>query len=157
MPPAHTLEFSLNGARTARVPATDERILTMNTPQRTSLMVALVAGIALVGAACSDREATTTSVMPQNRTAATATPPADGATTRAGAAIDDAVISTSVKTAVLAEPGLSALKIDVDTKNGVVTLSGTVDSPELKSRATQIAQRTSGVRSVIDNLEVKTG
>lgn len=128
----------------------------MNTPQRTSLTIALVAGLALVGAGCSDRN-TTTSAAPQNTPAPTAALPADSATTRAAVAIDDTVITTSVKTAVLAEPGLSALKIEVDTKDGVVTLSGTVDSPELKTRATQIAQNTSGVRSVIDNLAVKTG
>ena len=67
------------------------------------------------------------------------------------------MITTSVKTAVLAEPGLSSLKIEVDTKDGVVTLSGTVATQELKSRATQIAQNTNGVRSVVDNLAVKTG
>lgn len=139
------------------VATTDERILTMNKPQRTSMMLAMIAGIALVGAGCSDRNATTTSATPQNRTASTTTLPADGATSRAAVAIDDTVITTSVKTAVLAEPGLSALKIDVDTKNGVVTLTGTVDSAELKTRATQIAQNTNGVRSVIDNLAVKTG
>jgi hyperosmotically inducible protein len=129
----------------------------MNTPQRTSLIIALVAGIAFVGAGCSDRVTTTTSAAPKSSPAATVTLPADGATTRAGVAIDDTVITTSVKTAVLAEPGLSTLKIEVDTKDGVVTLSGTVASTELKSRATQIAQNTSGVRSVIDNLAVKTG
>ncbi len=129
----------------------------MYSPQRTSLMVALVAGLALVGAGCSDRDTSTTSAMPQNNRAATSTLPADGAATRAGVAIEDSFITTSVKSAVLAEPGLSALKIDVDTKDGVVTLSGTVASSELKARATQIAQNTSGVRSVIDNLEVKTG
>lgn len=129
----------------------------MNKPQSTSLMLALIAGFALVGAGCSDRQNTSTSATPQNRTAAKATLPADGATTRAGVAIDDTMITTSVKTAVLAEPGLSSLKIEVDTKDGVVTLSGTVATQELKSRATQIAQNTNGVRSVVDNLAVKTG
>jgi hyperosmotically inducible protein len=62
-----------------------------------------------------------------------------------------------VKTAVLAEPGLKSLQINVDTKDAVVTLSGTVDSPELKSRAVQIAQGVQGVKSVNDNLSVKTG
>ena len=36
-------------------------------------------------------------------------------------------------------------------------LSGTVDTPELKSRAVQIAQSVQGVKSVNDNLSVKTG
>ncbi len=129
----------------------------MNKPQSTSLMLALIAGFALVGAGCSDRQNTSTSAAPQNSAAAKATLPADGATKRAGVAIDDTMITTSVKTAVLAEPGLSSLKIEVDTKDGVVTLSGTVATQELKSRATQIAQNTNGVRSVVDNLAVKTG
>lgn len=129
----------------------------MNTTQRTSLTVALVAGIALLGAGCSDRDSTKTTAAPQKSPTATSTMPADGATKRVGAAFEDSFITTSVKSAVLAEPGLSALKIEVDTKDGVVTLSGTVNSPELKSRATQIAQNTNGVRSVIDNLAVKTG
>ncbi len=129
----------------------------MNSPQRTSLIVALLAGFALVGAGCGDRDTSTTSAMPQNSRTATATLPADGAAKRAGVAIEDSFITTSVKSAVLAEPGLSALKIDVDTKDGVVTLSGTVASSALKTRAAQIAQNTSGVRSVVDKLEVKTG
>jgi len=129
----------------------------MNSPQRTSLIVALVAGVAVLGAGCSDRETSTTSATPQNSRAATATLPADGVATRAGVAIEDSFITTSVKSAVLAEPGLSALKIDVDTKDGVVTLSGTVASSDLKTRATQIAKNTSGVRSVVDKLEIKAG
>jgi len=129
----------------------------MNSPQRTSLVVALIAGFALVGAGCSDRGTSTTSATPQNSGTATTTLPANGAATRAGVAIEDSFITTSVKSAVLAEPGLSSLKIEVDTKDGVVTLSGTVASSALKTRAAQIAQNTSGVRSVIDNLEVKTG
>jgi len=120
-------------------------------------MVALLAGFALVGAGCSDRETAKTSAMPQNSGTAKSTLPADGAATRAGVAIEDSFITTSVKSAVLAEPGLSSLKIDVDTKDGVVTLSGTVASPDLKTRATQIAKNTSGVRSVVDKLEVKAG
>jgi len=38
-----------------------------------------------------------------------------------------------------------------------VTLSGTVDTPVLKDRAMQIAQQVDGVKSVVDNLSVKTG
>jgi osmotically-inducible protein OsmY len=80
----------------------------------------------------------------------------DNATAKAAAAIDDATITTKVKTAVLAEPGLKTLQIDVDTKNGVVTLAGTVDTPALKDRAQQVAQSVNGVQSVNNNLTVKT-
>ena len=75
---------------------------------------------------------------------------------KAAAAVDDAAITAKVKTAVIGEPGLSALKIDVDTKDGVVTLTGTVDSAAMKDRAQQVAQSVSGVRSVVDNLVVKS-
>ena len=57
---------------------------------------------------------------------------------------------------MFAEPGLKTLQINVDTKDGVVTLSGTVDTPVLKERAMQIAQQVDGVRSVVDNLAIKS-
>jgi len=47
---------------------------------------------------------------------------------KAGVAIDDAEITTKVKAAIFAEPGLKTLQISVDTIKGVVTLSGSVDS-----------------------------
>ena len=53
-------------------------------------------------------------------------------------------------------PASRRLQIGVDTKDGVVTLSGTVDTPVLKERAMQIAQQVDGVRSVVDNLAIKT-
>ena len=70
--------------------------------------------------------------------------------------VDDAAITTKVKTALMAEPGLRSLEIDVDTRDNVVTLNGTVDSQEKKQRAMQIAQGVDGVKSVSDNLVVKS-
>jgi osmotically-inducible protein OsmY len=61
-----------------------------------------------------------------------------------------------VKTALIAEPNLSALKIDVDTVNGVVTLNGTVENADQKARAIAIAQGVNGVSSVKDNLTMKS-
>lgn len=75
----------------------------------------------------------------------------------AGDKIDDAAITAKVKTALVAEPGLKALQIDVDTANGVVTLSGSVDSPNNLDRATQVAQAVQGVKSVDNRLTVKQG
>jgi osmotically-inducible protein OsmY len=49
------------------------------------------------------------------------------------------------------------LKIDVDTKDGVVTLNGLADTAEAKERATKIAQDTKGVREVRNHLTVKQG
>ena len=50
-----------------------------------------------------------------------------------------------------------ALKIDVDTKNGVVSLTGPVKSQTEKDTALRIARETSGVRDVQDNLVVQAG
>jgi len=50
---------------------------------------------------------------------------------------------------------LIVLKIDVDTKNGVVTLKGTADKPANRDRAVAIAKDTGGVKSVENQLVVK--
>jgi len=49
---------------------------------------------------------------------------------------------------------VKAYQLDVDTSNGVVSLSGDVDSPLAKERAIQIARNTDGVRDVVDNITV---
>ena len=51
---------------------------------------------------------------------------------------------------MLAEPGLKTLQINVDTKDGRVTLAGTGDNAEPKQRATQVARAVEGVKSVTD-------
>lgn len=131
----------------------------MNERNRMPLLVLAAAGFALIGAGCSDPTPTSTSPTVGQKMESKADKVAsttDRATASAAAAVDDATITTKVKAAVLAEPGLKSLQIDVDTKDAVVTLAGTVDTPELKQRATQIAQNVGGVRSVVDNLVVKS-
>ncbi len=71
------------------------------------------------------------------------------------AVVDDAAITTKVKAALIADPGLQSLQIGVDTKNGAVTLSGSVDSMSTKDHAKQVAASVSGVVDVIDNMIVK--
>ena len=66
----------------------------------------------------------------------------------------DPGITTAVKTKLAADDTVKAYKIDVDTKDGVVTLAGTVDSPAAKSRAVEIANTTKGVKSVVDELRI---
>jgi len=80
---------------------------------------------------------------------------AKSAANKAGNAIEDGAITAKVKTALLADPDVKGLMIDVDTKNGVVTLKGTADKAANKSRAVAIAKDTSGVKSVEDQLVVK--
>lgn len=71
-----------------------------------------------------------------------------------GETIDDATITTRVKTALLNEPDVAGLKIDVDTFKGVVTLSGQVKTRAEEDRAVAIARRTPGVSTVKSTLQV---
>jgi osmotically-inducible protein OsmY len=128
----------------------------MNARNRTTLLAALLAGIAMVGAGCSDQKSADTAGQKLDRATDKMATATDKATTKAAVAVDDTAITTAVKTAVLAEPGLKTLQIEVDTKNGVVTLSGNVDSMALKDRAAQLAQNVGGVKSVNNNLAVKS-
>ena len=129
----------------------------------TQLMAALVCSSAVLAACGDNRDATTTGARTDRVTESQATAPArtdnatDRATDKVAVAVDDTAITTKVKAAVMAEPGLKTLEINVDTKDGVVTLAGTVQSPELKQRAVMLAQQVEGVRSVSDQLVVRQG
>jgi hyperosmotically inducible protein len=83
------------------------------------------------------------------------TQPKDSTAQSINNAAGDAAITAKVKAAILAEPGLKSLSINVDTKDATVTLSGTVASDNLRDRAKQIAMSTEGVKNVVDNLSVK--
>lgn len=72
-----------------------------------------------------------------------------------GEYIDDSAITTKVKAAILAEPSLKVLQINVETFKGVVQLSGFVDSPQSASKAGEVAAGVKGVKSVKNNLIVK--
>ncbi len=67
---------------------------------------------------------------------------------KTGVAIDDTEITTKVKAAIFAEPGLRTLQISVDTVKGVVTLTGSVDSPANKDRSKALAGAVAGVKEV---------
>ena len=77
-------------------------------------------------------------------------------TAKAEQAIDDTTITAKVKAGILTEPGLKVLKIDVDTKDGLVTLTGSADSAQDVQRATQIATNVQGVKSVDNRLAVSS-
>jgi hyperosmotically inducible protein len=66
----------------------------------------------------------------------------------------DPGVTTAVKTKLAADDTVKAYKIDVDTKDGVVTLAGTVDTADAKTRAVEVARSTNGVTSVVDQLTV---
>ena len=73
----------------------------------------------------------------------------------AGSALDDGVVTTRVKTALVTNPVTKARQINVATSNGIVQLSGFVDSATEKSTATQVAMSIPGVRNVQNELETK--
>ncbi len=74
---------------------------------------------------------------------------------KAGDTLDDAAITAKIKTAILAEPGLSVLQIHVDTIHGVTTLTGSVDSHKNMDKAKEIARAVAGVKKVDNKLVVK--
>jgi hyperosmotically inducible periplasmic protein len=82
-------------------------------------------------------------------------PPTPASTGTVGTQIDDTVITSNVKTALLAEPDIKSLDISVDTVKGVVTLTGLVDNQSQIDQAAMVASRTSGTTSVKNDLKVK--
>ena len=70
-------------------------------------------------------------------------------------ALEDTEITVKAKAAILAEPGLKVLQINVDTAKGIVTLSGSVDSQQNSNRAKEIAGAVAGAREVDNRLVVK--
>ncbi len=72
-----------------------------------------------------------------------------------GASVDDVAITASVSASLVKDADLSAIKIDVDTKNGVVLLTGPAPSAAARDRASSIAKSVKGVTSVENKLVVK--
>jgi len=73
---------------------------------------------------------------------------------KTGEKIDDAWITTKVNWFFVGEDTLKDSHINVDTKNNVVTLNGTVTNLAGKNRAAQLARQTDGVKSVVNNLTI---
>ena len=71
-----------------------------------------------------------------------------------GETIDDATVTAQVKTALLNDPVVAGLKIDVDTFKGVVTLSGAVKSPAERDKAIALARQVKGVKDVKTTLQI---
>ena len=74
-----------------------------------------------------------------------------------GAYIDDATLTTRVKSKFAADPTVSAMAISVETLNGTVQLSGFAKSYEEKAMAEKLARETSGVVAVRNDIAVRQG
>jgi len=72
-----------------------------------------------------------------------------------GEYIDDTVITTKVKAAIINDPILKATEIKVETFKGVVQLSGFVKSESDINRAVQVARGVNGVKSVKNDIAIK--
>ncbi len=62
--------------------------------------------------------------------------------------VKDSVITSKIKSKMVADPDVSALNVNVETNNGVVTLSGNVKTDAEASKAVEIAESTTGVKDV---------
>ena len=72
-----------------------------------------------------------------------------------GEYVDDSVITTKIKSLLAADDFLKSFKISVETRKGIVQLSGFVNSQNAVDKAGQIARSVGGVTSVRNDLIVK--
>ena len=79
-----------------------------------------------------------------------------GESSTVGEVIDDSVLTAKVKAALIESPDTKAHQINVETKDGVVQLSGFVDTSSAKSAATTVAKSVTGVKDVKNELSVKS-
>ena len=70
--------------------------------------------------------------------------------------LGDAALAAKVTANITAQAGINAARIKPSVRDGIVTLSGTVQSAALKATVLQTARKTSGVKSVVDQIEVKS-
>ena len=123
----------------------------MTISSKVSLSLAAGALLALLGGCAghaNDRPVatTTTTTTTSNGTAVA------GTTTTAP--VDDAALTNNVQTTLASTPGVNANEINVTSTDGVVTLSGDVDSASAASAAVQATQGVTGVTAVHNELTV---
>lgn len=123
--------------------------------------VAAVSAMVLLSAGCDRKEDTTAGEKVDNAIANTQQETQAAANTvenkaeNMGQTIDDAAITTALKGKYVLDDELKAHDINVDTVNGVVTLTGAAPSQPAIDRATSIAKTVDGVKDVQNQLTVK--
>lgn len=105
----------------------------MNAIKSRGLLAAAVLGFTLAAAGCAGTSSTKST----------------------GDVVDDAVIATKVKAKFVEDPVVKAMNIQVETFKGTVQLSGFASSQTEIDRAVNLAQTTSGVRSVKNDIRIK--
>jgi hyperosmotically inducible protein len=72
-----------------------------------------------------------------------------------GSKLDDTMTTSKVKAALMEDKDVKSGQINVETKGGIVSLSGFVTGNKLKTRAVEVAKGVSGVKKVVDAMYVK--
>ena len=102
--------------------------------------------VGTTGAAVSERARDATAELGER---------AAGAAGQARDALGDSALTAKIKSKMALDDTIEALRIDVDTSNHVVTLTGTVETEAQRQRALQLARETEGVREVVDRLTIR--
>ena len=71
-----------------------------------------------------------------------------------GEGIDDSYITSSVKTKLASDKLVSLTRVEVETNNGIVYLTGQVQTAEQRSHIGSLTSQVSGVKRVVNNLQV---
>ena len=74
-----------------------------------------------------------------------------------GTTIDDGVLTTKVKSALISDPDIKSFDLQVETRKGVVQISGFVDNSAQVDRALQVTRSVAGVVSVENKMSIKSG
>ncbi len=74
--------------------------------------------------------------------------------TSAGQKLDDLILGSRIKTALIRHPDVKSLNIDVDVNNNVVTLGGAVRTTEEKNTVLSIVRQTAGSVRIVDNISI---
>lgn len=127
----------------------------MTTSSKVSISLAAGALMALIGGCAghaNDRPVATTTTTTTTDSGGTAVA---GTTTTNSSHVDDAILANNVQSTLANTPGVNANQINVTSTDGVITLSGDVDSVSAASAAVQATQGVTGVTAVHNELTVQ--
>lgn len=123
-----------------------------------ALLVAAALGSTVMAGCAADTERASTTRQPaaaHHPAPAPAGQPAAAGQQTAGEAVDDSVVTAKVKARLIDDEVTKAYQINVETFKGIVQLSGSVDSEEARTRATDLARNVGGVKDVKNSLQVR--
>ena len=106
------------------------------------ISIVLVGGLSLFLGGCDQRRSQ------KDATSSSAT---------VGTTIDDGVLTAKVKSALISDPDIKSFDLQVETRKGVVQISGFVDNSAQMDRALQVTRSVAGVVSVENKMSIKSG